>query len=201
MRFPRKKKSKKRFDRSSRLSRIDSRLKIHSIATNQPTMLPLSTVRRLILERMEHYRQVAISKNAMSQDEKLPAPDFSLRGTCAGRANDRILRYNLDIAVNNIEAFLDDTVPHEIAHVLQRRHYPYSKPHGPEWKKFCILLTGKMLPRCHTFDCEKARNVRRAKYVCGCAGKIYNLSTIRINRIKKGTKYTCPSCRIQLTPY
>jgi SprT protein len=164
-------------------------------------MIEIATAKRLIFDRVEHYRQVAIDKGAMRYDEYLPHPDFSLRGTCAGQANDRLLRFNLDIAVNNIEAFLDDIVPHEIAHVIQRRKYPYSKSHSPEWKKYCILLTGRELARCHTFDCQKARIVRRKKYTCGCMGKIFNLSTIKINRINRGAKYVCPQCRIELTPY
>ncbi len=50
------------------------------------------------------------------------------------------LRYNLILLVENEKDFLENTVPHEVAHLITRAHFPIPAgkkrlmPHGKEWK-------------------------------------------------------------------
>jgi SprT protein len=148
---------------------------------------------------IEKYRRIAVSKNLMSANETLPKPSYKLRGRVAGYGSSNYLAFNLVIAtMNDINHFCEDTVPHEIAHVIQRRLYPYSKSHGPEWKRICVELTGKKLDRCHQMVTVSARKVSKVDFTCGC--RHYKLTTIRANRIKNGRKYICRTCKNVLTP-
>jgi len=122
----------------------------------------------------------------------IPPIDFRLKGAVAGRGGANILKFNLDIAIHNLEHFLVTTVPHEMAHVLQRRTYPRSKPHGSEWIHYCKVLTGKVLPRCHSY--EVISNTRSTQKV-SCSCREYQFTSIRLSRMKKGTQYRCRDCR------
>ena len=122
----------------------------------------------------------------------MPPVDFRLKGSVAGRGGANILKFNLDIASHNLEHFLVTTVPHEMAHVLQRRTYPRSKPHGSEWVHFCRVLTGKVLPRCHSYEViSKTRPTQKVSCFC----REYQFTSIRLLRMKKGTRYSCRDCK------
>jgi SprT protein len=127
---------------------------------------------------------------------------FDLKGTCAGRAGykgqEYYLRFNLDIAKDNLETFLARTVNHELAHLLQFKYNRGCKPHGSEWQYYNRVLTGKKMPRCHSYDVShlKTRNVKRYIYTCGCTQHV--VSSIKHNRILKGGGYRCIRCRNEL---
>ena len=122
----------------------------------------------------------------------IPPIDFRLKGSVAGRGGANILKFNLDIASQNLEHFLVTTVPHEMAHVIQRRVYPRSKPHGAEWVHFCKVLTGKSLPRCHSY---KVISTTRPTQKVSCSCREYQFTSIRLGRMKKGAQYRCRDCK------
>ena len=160
-------------------------------------------IRNQIINEIQKYREIAASKGY-----SLPVVpiDFSLKGGCAGQAVHRRfdgkpikLRFNLELAARHPEEFLDRTVPHECAHVLQFQRNPNSKPHGSEWDFFCRLLTGSTMPRCHSYnttEIKQTRKVQRIKYVCDCGE--HNVSSIVHNRIMNGRTYHCLKCKTDI---
>lgn len=155
----------------------------------------MSDIKNKILKTIEQFAEVAKNKGYEFPNCVV---DFSLTGTTAGYAFRRVakMRFNLALAERNEQAFLSDTVPHEMAHILQFKHYPNSKPHGGEWKYFCRVLTGAEMPRCHDYDVtgiKRTRNVKKYAISCGCMQHV--VSQTIINRIKSGRIYTCVLCK------
>ncbi len=139
---------------------------------------------------------------------RLPDPEirFDLRGLAAGQAQWRrntrpLIRFNLAIAKNHEQAFLERTVPHEIAHLVTTACHGRTRPHGREWQAVMAFFGVKEVHRCHDFTVDEA-DIRRQRcwiYDCGCSS--HELSTTRHNRIAAGkTRYYCRRCQGELKP-
>ena len=124
---------------------------------------------------------------------------FNLTGKAAGlvifQKNSRCkVRYNRSLLERYGHLFIEQTVPHEVAHLIARaRHGPGIKPHGNEWK--AVMKFFRVAPdRCHGFDTSHAatRTMRYFNYRCGC--RAHRISAIRHNRILSGTTYLCRVC-------
>ncbi len=128
---------------------------------------------------------------------------FDLKGLAAGQvrlpqAAPPVIRYNPKLLENNAEAFLQQTVPHEVAHVMVARRYRQKvRPHGPQWQSLMRRL-GAEPKRCHDFDTSRSQGRRMARftYYCGC--RSHQISAVRNNRIAAGQSYICRSCGEQL---
>ena len=130
---------------------------------------------------------------------------FDLRGKAAGQARIRaagryLIRYNLELLKRGGVDFLEQTVPHEVAHVLAyHRHGRDIRPHGAEWKAIMRQL-GAEPTRCHDYDVGGlgARQLHYFDYHCGCM--LHRLSSIRHNKVAKGQRYLCRRCGEPLQP-
>lgn len=122
------------------------------------------------------------------------------------------LGFNTLLAENNKDHFLATTVPHEVAHWIDRELYGFVKTpagkiirHGKTWKRIMVNVFRIPANRCHTYDTsmikKRTRVVSRGfVYGCGC-GKTYNLTSVRHNKIVKGKAwYHCTSCKGKLYP-
>src|ERR1039458_2075993 len=103
---------------------------------------------------------------------ELPSIEWNLRGVCAGLAQVRENRIRLNpvLLSENTEHFIRQTVPHEIAHLVNRAlHGPHVRAHGPEWKSIMHAL-GLPPMRCHQYDATnvRTRTPRRYAYQCNC---------------------------------
>jgi SprT protein len=167
--------------------------------------MDITTVKQAIIARIDELTRIASIKGLRYHEKT--AHDFTLRGRCAGQyvATYRgvttsfpksTLRWNLDIAKNNLQDYLNTTVPHELAHAIQRYHYPHSTPHGKEWKRCCVALIGHELSRCHTFAFTPARKTKKYTYTCNCT--THSVSSVIHNRIIKGRHYTCNDCHSRI---
>ena len=99
------------------------------------------------------------------------------------------------------EAFLAETVPHEVAHVVCRVLYPKARPHGPEWRSLMRYFGIEQPSRCHDFASAQSpgRQQRRWHYRCNC--RKHQLSTTRHYRILRGSsRYHCRHCGSELQP-
>ena len=125
---------------------------------------------------------------------------FDLKGKTAGIANagKNKIRYNLDIARENREHFLLSTVPHEVAHIIQRRLYPCSKPHGIEWRAVMRKLGISNPSRCHSYAVTPAKIHKKFEYKCLCHEPHLVGKKIHSN-IQSGARYTCRKCKTVLT--
>lgn len=123
---------------------------------------------------------------------------LDLKGMAAGQVQLRArrVRYNLAIAAQASELFMSITVPHEVAHIVcHLRHGRRARAHGPEWRAICLALGGTG-ERCHGFDAQPARRLRRYDYACGC--RRWSLTSIRVRRIGRGMVYHCRNCGLKL---
>ena len=133
---------------------------------------------------------------------ELPSIEWNLRGACAGiaHARENRIRLNPVLLSENMEHFIGQTVPHEIAHLVNRTmHGPHVRSHGPEWKSIMHAL-GLPPERCHQYDVANARTrtPRRYAYQCNC--RSHPVSQIVHNRICRGLTYLCGHCGSQIRP-
>jgi SprT protein len=128
---------------------------------------------------------------------RFPRIEFRLRGRSAGEACDETwtTNYNLPLLLRYGEAFLDEIVPHEVAHLIVAALHPQRvKPHGPEWRAVMAFF-GVRARATHEFETEPARRVARVPDRCGC-GRPHLLTLRAHRRIRRGLReYTCRSCR------
>jgi SprT protein len=132
--------------------------------------------------------------------------DYSLRGRCAGQARvahsgQTFLRFNLQLLTENLEDFLQQTIPHEVAHLVvnwrHRKKRARPKPHGPEWQAVMQDCYGLQPTRCHSYQTTAARVVaRNFLYECNC--REHRLTRIIHNRISRRYKALCKKCRTPL---
>jgi SprT protein len=130
---------------------------------------------------------------------------FDLRGKAAGMARfhpqgDWIIRYNQAMLAENGQAFIDQTVPHEVAHLVARAvHGAGIRPHGAEWQSIMTLFGAKPV-RCHNFNLSRKhrRSMRYFPYRCACGD--HQLSAIRHHRCLSGVTYLCRRCGSPLSP-
>jgi SprT protein len=139
----------------------------------------------------------------------LPAAaiDFSLRGRCAGQARiepsgQTCLRINCQLLIENRDDFLNNTIPHEVAHLVV--NWPYRnrrlrpRPHGPEWQAVMKDCFGLKPVRCHNYQTTPARVVHRPfLYACSC--REHRLTSIIHKRITRSSQAFCKACRTPLT--
>jgi SprT protein len=129
----------------------------------------------------------------------LPTIDFDLRGVIAGKAfySSYRLQFNAPLAADNRDEFLDQTVPHECAHLIARTLYGSIAPHGKEWKYVMVQL-GARPARCHSYDVETHRRSTRHIYHCAC--QEHALSTRLHNQIQAGQRRHCLRCNQTVQP-
>lgn len=127
---------------------------------------------------------------------ELPRLDFeTLRTGTAGQAfpHKNLIKFNPILLSENVDSFIERTVPHEVAHLLTKLLYPLAKQHhGPEWRYVMQMLgiQGDNLTRCHDYDVTNTRkNKKSYEYVCDCS--TFKLSLTRHRRIQHNTRYFC----------
>ena len=126
-----------------------------------------------------------------------PIISYDLRGLSAGQANCREnkIRLNCELLEKHAADFVNHTVPHELAHLIAHRVYGHRiNPHGNEWRSVMKSL-GVDPSRTHKYEVSKTRQIRRYTYYCNCPDKKHELTSIRHNRIRRGTKYLCGRCK------
>lgn len=133
-----------------------------------------------------------------------PSLGFGLKGKTAGTANpnENHIELNPVLLAENIGAVLNETLPHELAHLITARLYgEEASPHGHQWQRIMRDVLGVEPSRCHTLDVGRARTGDEAYlYNCGCPAKEHQLS-VRCHAVaqKPGKAYFCKKCRAPLT--
>ncbi len=131
-----------------------------------------------------------------------PRPEIrvNLRGRAAGvaEAGRNRLRFNALLYQENPEAFLDQVIPHEVAHLITwqicgRR----VRPHGREWQQVMTQVFALEAKRTHAFDVQRAAK-ENYLYQCGCPDRIHRLTIRRHRRVEKGQGYLCLACQSPL---
>ncbi len=130
---------------------------------------------------------------------------WDVNGTTAGLAKSKTMsvHFNLKLAKQNWDDFINNTVPHEVCHIAAWQwakffKKPIPKPHGACWN-LMMREVGCKPTRTHEYDVtEVKRNSKRYLYDCGCSEKT-EVSTVIHNRIKNGRIYQCLKCKQRLT--
>lgn len=123
----------------------------------------------------------------------MPTVSFDLRGTTAGQAYSQRnhVRLNAVLYQENVDDFIADTIPHEVAHLIARQLHQGIQPHGPEWQ--AVMRDFGIEPkRTHSYDTKNARTTRMFPYRCDC--RDHELSAARHNKARRGAVYRCKAC-------
>lgn len=132
--------------------------------------------------------------------ESPPLVNFKYTGSAAGRAYyySHVVEFNVQFMARERVNMLDETVPHELAHIVAfRLHGERGRGHGPLWRAAARRL-GCSAERCHSYDTTGLRGVqRRWAYACGC--RVHKLTTTRHRKAIRGTRYRCRRCGAALS--
>jgi len=119
----------------------------------------------------------------------LPTVRFDLRGMAAGIAGSKRIRLNPTFLQNHPEDMLEQTIPHEVAHLLCDVMYPRERiGHGYRWKRVmreCFKLNPD---RCHAYD---VAHLHDFTYACVTCGKEYGFTKRRHFQVLRGRTYVC----------
>lgn len=122
---------------------------------------------------------------------------FDKRGTTAGTALyinelDMELDFNVGLMVDNWDEFMNDTIPHEVAHLFKNHMYGTDRkgrmqsPHGYYWQQIMRRL-GVDPSRCHSMDVSKvAMPKTKHIYKCSCCQEELVISQVRHNKMRRG---------------
>lgn len=163
----------------------------------------LKQLRQLTEQRVQDL--LATARHQLGLRASRPEIRFDLRGQSAGQARFEahgggLIRFNPWLLLRHGEEFIEQTVPHEIAHWLIFCLYGRkARPHGAEWRQLMVLF-GVEPKRCHEYDLDDIprRQVSSHEYHCAC--QRHRLSAVRHNRVLKGQTYLCRRCGQPLKP-
>lgn len=130
-----------------------------------------------------------------------PSVSYKVRGLKAGVAylQQNEIRLNPILLQENGQAFIQQVVPHELAHLLVYQQFGRVLPHGKEWRMMMDVLGVPAEVR-HCFNVENVQG-SQFRYQCDC--QIHTLSIRRHNAISQGKRsYICKKCRkpLRLAP-
>lgn len=161
----------------------------------------------------ERLREVIkIAEDHYDVSIRFPNVVYKQKGRTAGTANIRSWRINLNSVLlsENVAEMIHNTVPHEMAHLIDFQLHPENfesniirarngrlrrskrSVHGTTWKRIMSVM-GVVPKRCHKLDTTNARQASRTRekfeWTCRC-GDIMSLGAKRHNRMISGaTRY------------
>jgi SprT protein len=110
---------------------------------------------------------------------------------CPARYGNRVF-LNWPLFKANTESYLNQTIPHEVAHIFQRSISSTERSHGPIWQGLMRKI-GLRPDRCHNYDTTVSARYETYTYICKC--QKHKVSKIIHNKMLKGQKRTCRACK------
>lgn len=157
----------------------------------KPIRLPIA-LQQAVMHALRTKLQLANQQLKRSYPE--PELIYQQRGTAAGTAwlEKWEIRLNPVLLLENQQAFVDEVVPHELAHLLVWKHFGRVAPHGKEWQWMMEHVLGVPARRTHQFAVSSVRN-NTFSYRCRC--QLHQLTIRRHNRVLRGeAQYRCVHC-------
>lgn len=159
---------------------------------------------------------IAIANKRYNINLKFPTVVYQKRGTTAGTATYSTWTIDINpiLLVENFDDMLNNTVPHELAHLITDTVYPEAhergpmqltrrgwkrgkrSPHGTEWQSVMRVL-GCNPSRTHSYDVTNARTREKVSYdyKCNCCGTILKMGPKRhATEQRMPGHYTHSSC-------
>lgn len=104
-----------------------------SSAAMKTSRLPIA-IQQAVMRRLRE--KLAQANLKLGRNYPEPKLSYTQRGTSAGTAwlESYEIRLNPVLLLENSEAFIEEVVPHELAHLLVWKHFGRVAPHGKEWK-------------------------------------------------------------------
>ena len=159
--------------------------------------LPIAVQQAVMRSLRENLAQANLKLGRSYPEPKLV---YQQRGTSAGTAwlESYEIRLNPVLLMENVEAFVEEVVPHELAHLLVWKRFGRVAPHGKEWKWMMESVLGVPARRTHQFELE---SVRRNTFPYRCQCQEHQLTIRRHNRVVRGeATYRCVHCGEPLVP-
>ena len=109
---------------------------------------PLDLLKRDIIRKTHEVYEKGLT--LFPQERKRLEVSFTLAGACAGQAHTRQtgdahwIEYNLGLAWENQENFLNDTVPHEVAHIIANEFFVDLCPQGCGHENLWVFTAKKL---------------------------------------------------------
>ena len=151
---------------------------------------------QLVIQKVEQC--IVHASACFGRNFVLPKISFNQRGKIAGCARLQIneLRFNPVLLCDNVDAFIEEVVPHEVCHLLAYTLFGKVRPHGKEWQGLMLELFELKGQTYHQMDVSKVKG-KSFKYQCEC-GPI-ELSIRRHNKVVRGVQtYICRKCKSPL---
>ncbi|MBD1390473.1 SprT family zinc-dependent metalloprotease [Neiella sp. HB171785] len=147
--------------------------------------------RQRLEQRLEQLLERA--RVAFEQPFERPTLVLNQRGTCAGsaRLQSQLLRLNPVLLVAEPDVFVEQILPHELAHLLVHQLYGRVAPHGAEWQQMMESVFQVPARRTHQLDVSEVEG-DKFLYRCGC--QQHQLTIRRHNRVLRGASYRCRAC-------
>ncbi|WJY15599.1 SprT family zinc-dependent metalloprotease [Pectobacteriaceae bacterium CE90] len=129
-----------------------------------------------------------------------PTVNYYQRGLTAGSAWLKTweIRLNPILLKENQQTFIDEVIPHELAHLLVFSRFGRTSPHGKEWRWMMEEVLNVPARRTHRFEITSVQG-KTFPYQCSC--RQHDLTLRRHNRVVRGeTEYRCRYCGETLRP-
>lgn len=170
-------------------------------------------VKRRVVQKLQWC--ITVAEDHYGRTFKFPNVEYTLRGTTAGTAHYSSWTINLNsvLLMENLDTFIERTVVHEMAHLIDDVVNPSSHTstvtmtrsgrirrskrsvHGPSWKRI-MRLFGADPSRCHSYDVSSARVRRKTRHVyeCKTCQKKMVIGPVRHKKMQRGVKYWMRGC-------
>ncbi|MBD2811271.1 SprT family zinc-dependent metalloprotease [Xenorhabdus sp. Vera] len=157
----------------------------------KPVRVPLF-LQQAVLRTMR--QKLAQASNFFQKTFPEPSVTYRQRGTIAGcaRLQDWEIRLNPILLIENQQAFIDEVLPHELAHLLAYHQFGQVAPHGKEWRFIMETVLKVSANRTHQFSVNSVRS-QIFTYYCRC--RQHELTIRQHNKILRGKScYICRQC-------
>ncbi|ELR65328.1 Protein sprT [Photobacterium marinum] len=152
----------------------------------------MTSLQNQVNEKVRHCIDQA--NHRLNKHFAMPAVSFRQRGKIAGSARLQgwEVRFNPVLLEENPQAFLDEVVPHEVAHLVAFKLFGKVRPHGREWQIIMTEVFGVPARTTHSFDITSVQGTTFL-YRCHCSE--HHLTIRRHNKvIRKQAVYHCRKC-------